>query len=211
MPYGADNVVERREPVAQACRILETVAVGEIAQPRAKARQRELRLVELIGAQCTRGESCPRAALERPERGRLGGADNTVAAAPQVDVTIRARAACIRRRAQLADQAQLLERGLELGTADAPLDPLQRAERGLDCRTLTLAAEIGAQPRTEIARAADVEHVVVGVAKEVDARYGRRAERERTLGVDLAHARGGEIDEVGDGERTALLSEADQL
>ena len=51
----------------------------------------------------------------------------------------------------------------------------------------------------------------MGVAKEVDARYGRRAERERPLGVDLAHARGGEVDKVGDGERTALLSEADQL
>ena len=104
-----------------------------------------------------------------------------------------------------------MQGGFELGAADAPFDPLQRAERGLDCRTLTLTAEIRAQPRTEIARAADVEHLVVGVAKKVDARYGRRTERERTLGVDLAHARGGEIDEVGDGERTALLSEADQL
>ena len=111
--------------------------------------------------------------------GRVGDAPAGAAAA-EVDVAVGARAARVRGRAQLAQQAQLLERGLELRAEDAPLDPLERAERRLDRRPLPLGAEVRPQPCPQVARAADVEHLVVPVAEEVDAgRGGAPATSER--------------------------------
>ena len=72
-------------------------------------------------------------------------------------MAIGPRAAGVRRRAQLAQQAQLLERRLELRAGLAPLDLLQRAERRLDRRALPAAGEVRAQPCAEVAGAPDVE------------------------------------------------------
>ena len=119
-------------------------------------------------------------------------------------------AARVRGRPQLAQQPELLERRLELGAEHAPLDPLERAERGLDRRPLPLGAEVGAQPRAQVAGAADVEHLLVAVAEEVDARPRRRARDERALRREPAGARRRELDELGDRARTALLRETDQ-
>ncbi len=80
----------------------------------------------------------------------------------------------------------------------APLDPLERAERGLDGRPLPPAGEVGAEPRAQVARLADVEHRVVAVAEEVDARGRRGSGDERALRVEPARARRGELDEIGD-------------
>ena len=54
------------------------------------------------------------AARQRPELGRLRGADDAVAAAAEIEVPVGPHRPRVRRRAQLADQAQLLERRLEL-------------------------------------------------------------------------------------------------
>src|SRR5207253_10103188 len=91
-----------------------------------------------------------------------------------------------------------------------PLDPLERAERRLDRGPLAIRAEVRAQPGPQVARAAGVEHLVVLVAEEVDAGRRRRAEGERPLEVDAASARRGELAQVGDARRAALLCEADQ-
>ena len=99
--------------------------------------------------------------LERPVRARRLGHAPARAAAAQVDVAVGSHAAGVRGRAQLAEQPQLLERRLELRAEHAPLDPLDRAERGLDRRPLPLGAEVRAQPRAQVAGPADVEHLVV--------------------------------------------------
>ena len=87
-------------------------------------------------------------------------------------------------------QAQLLERGLELRAELAPLDPLERAERRLDRGPLAAAREVRAEPRAEVSRLADVEHGVVPVAEEVDARacaaLRRRAPASSAAGARAA-------------------------
>ncbi len=72
-------------------------------------------------------------------------------------MAVGARAARVRRRPQLAEKPQLLERRLELGARLAPLDPLERAERRLDGGPLPLAGEVRAEARAQLPRAADVQ------------------------------------------------------
>ncbi len=62
----------------------------------------------------------------------------------------------------------------------------------------------------QVAGAADVEHLVVHVAEEVDAGTLRRAEGEAALAMHAARLRRSELDEVCDGARTAFLRHADQ-
>ena len=69
----------------------------------------------------------PLAARQRPELRRLRGADDAVAATAEIEVPVGTHGARIRGRPQLADQAQLLERRLELRAEHAPFDPLERS------------------------------------------------------------------------------------
>ena len=117
-------------------------------------------------------------AADRAERGRGLRDDEVLAAALQVDAVLLPAAARVGRRLELADQPQLLERGLELGAQHAPLDAVEREQGSLDRRTLALAAEVGAQPGAQVARTTDVEHLVVAVAEEVDAGPRRGAAGE---------------------------------
>ena len=71
-----------------------------------------------------------------PQRGRRRGDHDPVAAPPEVEVAVWTRRARVRGGPLFADQAQLLERGLELGAEDAPLDALDRGESGLHRGTL---------------------------------------------------------------------------
>ena len=167
------------EPVAEPRRVLVAPRVGELCEPAAQARQRERRPLELV-----------RAAARAPRVARGGASGSArpasfhrrrahaVAALAQPHVPVGPRDPRVRRRAQLADHAQLLERGLELGAEHAPLDALDRGERRLDRRPLPVGAEVRAQPRAQIARTPDVEQLVVAVVEAVDARPRRRAERE---------------------------------
>ena len=125
-------------------------------------------------------------------------------------MTVGTRPPRVRRRSQLAQQAELVERGLELRAGLRPLDALERAERRLDGRSLPAAGEVGAQARTEVASAADVERQLVAAAKDVDARPRGCARDERALGVEPAGAGRGELDEVGERPRAALLREPEQ-
>ena len=133
-----------------------------------------------------------------------------VAATPQIEVAVGPRRAGIGRRAQLADQPQLLERRLELRPGHAPLDALERSEGALDRRTLAVGAEVRAQAGTEVAGLADVEHLVVHIVEEVDARPLGSAEREASLAMHAPRPGGGELDEVTDRAGAALLRHADQ-
>ena len=202
--------LERLDPVAQPRGVLEAEVAREPLQLRPQLRQRVLERLPLDALQGARGELRASAALQRAELGRLRRADDAVAAAAEVDVTVGSRGARVRRRTQLADQPQLLERRLELRAERRATRPLERAERGLDRRPLPLGAEVRAQPRAQVARASDVEHLVVRVAEEVHAGTLRRAECEMALPVHATRPRRRELDEVGDGARAALLRHPDQ-
>ena len=91
-----------------------------------------------------------------------------------------------------------------------PFDAFERGERGFDCRPLAIGAKVRPQPRVEVARAPDVEHLVVLVAEEVDAGPLRRPEGEAALALHPPRLRGCQLDEVADGACAALLRHADQ-
>ena len=84
------------------------------------------------------------------------------------------------------------------------------AERRLHRRPLPVAAEVRAKPRAQVARAADVQHLAVPAAEEVDA--GPASARRRRAGAcrRRARPRRREPDEIGDRPRAALLREPDQ-
>ena len=125
-------------------------------------------------------------------------------------MTVGPRAARVRRRAQLAQKPQLVERGLELAPAALPLDARQRAEGGLDGRPLPLAGEVRAQSGAEISRPAHVERLPVPVAEDVRPGRRRGTGDERALRLQAPGARCRQLDEVGDRLRAALLREPDQ-
>ena len=199
-----DHGLERPDPVTEPRRVLVAKAVGEVAELGAEPRERpagreERELALARSREGTRRELGPAPAPDRPEPVRLRADDDPVAATPKVDAAVGPERAGVRRRPELADQPRFLERGLELGAEHAPLDPLEREERGLDGGPLPLGAEVRAQPGPQVAGAADVEHLVVPVTEEVDARPRRGAEGERALAVDAPHARSGQLEDVADG------------
>ncbi len=141
------------------------------------------------------------------------GSGETTQRAPrlrQVCVAVRARATRVRRRPELPQQPELLQRRLELRAELAPLDPLERAERGLDRRPLPLAREVRAQTRAQVAGTADVEDLAVPVAEEVHAGAPGRLCDQSALAVQSTRPRCGELREIADGTCPALLSQADQ-
>src|SRR5215211_3650513 len=173
--------------------------------------QERVELVRRARGERAGAESSAPAARYRPERGRGLRDDEVVAAALEVDAVLLPAAAGVRRRLELADQPQLLERRLELGAQHAPLEPLEREQGRLDGRPLPVTPEVGAEARTEVPRAADVEHLVVAVTKEIDAGSSWGALGQRALAVDAALAGRGERAEVGEPPRPELLRQADQV
>ena len=154
------------------------------SRPKLGAERRE-RGREVVSLEVVRARE-PRAARGACSRSaRSGSASATTAQRLGSPLEVRragpAARASVRGWPQLADEAELLERRLELRPELAPLDPLERAERSLDGRPLAVAREVGTQPRPQVARLADVEDGVVPVAEEVDARRRRRAGDERSL------------------------------
>ena len=115
------------------------------------------------------------------------------------------------RRLELADQAQLFECCLELGTEEAPLDALEREQRRFDRGPLAVAPEVGAQTGAKIAGPPDVEHLIVAVAKQVDAGPRGRSVRKRALVMDSALARRRELSQVGEAPGAHLLGQPDQV
>ena len=125
-PDLARCLLERVDPVTEARGVLEAEIARKTLQLRAQLGQRVVERLPLDTLQRTRRELRPLAARQRPELGRLRGTDHAVAAPPEIEVPVGAHRPRIRRRPQLADQAELFERGLELGAEDAPFDPLER-------------------------------------------------------------------------------------
>ena len=179
-------------------------------QLRPQLGQRIVERLPFDALQGARRQLRPLAARQRPELGRLRRADDAVAAATEIEVAVGTHRARVRRRAQLADQAQLLQRRLELRPEHTPFDTLERGESRLDGRPLTIRAEVRAQPRTQVASTAHVEHLVVLVAEEIDAGPLRSAEREAALALDAARLGRRQLDEVADRPRAALLRHPDQ-
>src|SRR5205814_6533692 len=105
--------------------VLEAQVAGEPRELRTQLRERVRGRLPLDALECARRELRTLAALQRPELGRLRRADDGVPAPPQVRIAVGPRRARIRRRPQLADQSQLLERRLELRADDAPFDAIQ--------------------------------------------------------------------------------------
>ena len=169
----ADQLLQRRDAVAEACRIFVAAAVREVAQALTESRQRQLRAIELLRGCAVERPACQPCACpasQRPELRRRLRADELVAAPSEVHVPIGACVARVRRGPELAEQAQFLQRRFELGPGDSPLDPLERRQRSLHRRTLTIGPEVRAKTRPEITGAADVQDLVVTITEEVDAR-----------------------------------------
>ena len=150
------------------------------------------------------------APTQRAERARLAGDAPARADALEVHVPVGPRAARVRGRPELAQQAQLDQPGLELGAGLPPVDGRQRAERSLHRGPLPRAREVRPQARAEAARPPDVERLSVPVAEHVDPRPGRGPGGERALRVQPPRPGRGQVDQVGDGARAALLRQADQ-
>jgi hypothetical protein len=80
-PKGPEDLLERVEAVAQTGCIFLAPALRKMLQPRAQARQRELRTLELLfggSVQCPAGEPRTRTAADRAERRRCLRADELV-------------------------------------------------------------------------------------------------------------------------------------
>ena len=159
------------------------------------------RVVDLEPVERPRRELGAPLAAERPERPRLRHDPPALVPPLEIDVPLRPGRARVRRRAQLPEKPELLERGLELRPEHAPLDAVERPEGRLDRRSLPSAREVRAQARAQIAGLADVEHRPLAVVEEVDARRGRRARDERALRAELPRPRRCERHEVADRAR----------
>ena len=205
-----DDLLEGCDAVTQAGGILVALVAGQPPQALAQRRQRIGRVGSFESVERARRTAGELAALQRPVRRRLGAGHPGRAAPAQVDVAVGPRATSIRRRTQLTKHAQLLQCRLDLVAERAPLDAGQRTECRLHGRPLALAAEIRAQARPQVSRTPDIERLVVPVPEDVDAGRRRRGCDERPLGMEATRPRSGELDEVGDRARAALLRESDQ-
>ena len=198
-------------PVAEPAGVLEP---ARLASSRSRRRRRG-------SACCGRASSSGRAAhVPRAARVAASAAarrgdgcvdgDDRVAALAQPHVPLRPRHARIAggRSSRIRRSSSSAASSSE--PSHPPLDPLGRGDRRLDRRPLPVAAEVRAQARPQVARAADVEHLVVAAEEEVDAGAGRRAEREVALVEQPPRSRRRERREVGDRARAAFLREADQ-
>ena len=125
-------------------------------------------------------------------------------------MAVRPRAAGVRRRSELPQQAQFVEGRLELAPATLPLDLCECAERRLDRGPLPLAGEVRAQTGGEVACAPHVQRLTVDVAEDVGSGTAGSSCEEAALGVQPPGARRGEVDELGDRLGAALLGEPDQ-
>src|SRR5918996_531832 len=133
----AHDLLERANAVAEARGVLVAEAVGQVAEAPVQARERASvqEAGELLLARAVEGPRRPlgpAAAPDRPERAGPGGDDDPTAARLEVDALPAALPARVGRRPELADEAQLLEGGLELRPQHPPFDALHRAEGGLD-------------------------------------------------------------------------------
>ena len=178
-----------------------TVARPELASPSTHTRQRRL----TAGASSSRVQRAGRelgtpARADRPDRGRVRGGHPPPRRADAARRTGRGRAT----RAFAGGRSSRIRRSSSSAASSSepapPFDALGRAERRLDRRPQPLGTEVRAQSRAQVARAPDVQHLVVAVAEEIDARAltARRGEQP------LVPTRAGCVsrrgpDEVGDG------------
>ena len=160
----------RPDPVAQAGCVLEALLAPRAGGAAHGARAGRRRRRPTRGRRAPARPSREAAAGERPEARRLGAHRPARAAAAEVHVAIGARAACVRGRPQLAEQPELLQRRLELGAGHAPVHPLQRPERRLDCGPLALAGEVRAKASAQVAGPTDVEREPAASAEDVHPR-----------------------------------------
>src|SRR5437773_6274012 len=191
------DLLQRLDSITEPRRFLVAEVVGQMREARSELRER-------AGGERPCGEGSFAPARNGPERSRLGGDDEVLAAAPEIEAALLRAAARVGRRSKLPDQAQLLERGLQLGAEHAPLDPVECEERSLDGGPLALTAEVRPQPGADVAGAADVEHLAVAVAEEVHAGLRGGALGEGPLSVHAALARRGERAEIGEPRRPEL-------
>ena len=205
-----DDAFERDDLVAEPRRFLVALLASEATETFSQRGQRSGGVVSLEPSRA-RAALCANAPTgERPVLGAIADDRPILRAAAQPDLAAAA-AASIRGRTELANQAQLVERRFELGAGLAPLDSRQRAERCLDSRPLPPAREVRAEPSAQITGATDVEHDVVAIAEEVDAGTSSALRpRAQRFAVQRGEPRRGELDDVADRPRAALLREADE-
>ena len=113
--HVARGGLEGGDAVAQARRVFEAKVAREALQLRLQLRQRVLECLPLDALEGARSELSGAAARQWSELAGLRRADDGVTAPTKVDVAVGAHRSAVRRRSQLSDQAQLLERRLDLG------------------------------------------------------------------------------------------------
>ena len=139
-----EDALERLQTVAESCCFLVAEAFAQVIEPLPKAGQGPVHeeLIELLRRRsCKRpgGERSLSAAADRAELRRGVGDDELVASASQIDAPVLVSTAGVGGRLKLPDQPELLERRLELGAEDAPLDLFERQQGRLHRRALRLS------------------------------------------------------------------------
>ena len=204
-----DDALERDYPVAEARGLLEALFAGQASEALPQRRQRVGGIVSFEPGERASRPLRHTSTRDRPMLGRFADHRPPFRATAEPDV-IPATATRIRIRREVANQAHLVECRLQLRPGLAPLDSRKRTKGCFDSGPLAPTREVRAEPRAEVAGAADVEHDVVAIAEEIDTRSGRCPGDERPLPVQPSGSRRGELDDVAHRSRAALLREADQ-
>src|SRR4029077_9544698 len=125
----ATHPLECDKTIAEPAGILEPTRIGQVAQTAPQAWHRRLGPAELVRPEDSCRELRRPARTQRPDRGRPRRRGERGARAPERSYPALApgpRYGGIPRRSQLADQAELLERPLELRPGHLPLDRVCR-------------------------------------------------------------------------------------
>ncbi len=208
----ADDLLERGHAVAQPRGVLEAQVGGEPPQAHPQRRQGGGEIVSRMTVERAGGQPGEPAAADRPERPRRRARHEAGAPAAEVDVAVRPRRADVARRAQLPQQAQLLERQLRhahRADLDDPIGTRPQSRRlevedgiGRGLETELLAGRSGeadgcpAPGEPRVARDDAVEQLPREPGREVAERIERprgilRGDGRPALGDQLDEAIGG--------------------
>src|SRR5436190_9555759 len=136
------------DPVSEPRGLLVAEVLGEMLEPPPKACERAAfeKTIELVRRARRKGACCERRSPAAGDRAELGLGlrdDEIIATALEVEAGRLPPPARVGRRIELADQSQLVERGLELRTLHTPFDPIEGKQGRLDGGSLPLASEVG--------------------------------------------------------------------
>ena len=128
----------------------------------------------------------------------------------EIAAALGVRRAAVGIRPQPQDQLELHQRRLQLASQRPRLDPLGRLQRVLDRPPKPAAGEVRAHAGAQVGRLSHVQHTIVAVVEQVDARPGRHVACQLTPEPHAAAHGGGEGNGVGHRADAVLLGHAEQ-